>query len=167
MKQRLFCFLISFFFITSALASEHLRSLSLIGESDLRYFGLKVYHIKLFGEKERFSYDQKFAINITYNMNFTKEELAKRSIQEISKLHDLDESKKKNYYQKLLEVFTSVKKGDQKIALFLPQKGVKLYHNNNLVGEIGDIELARLFVDIWLDERGSFPSVTRRLLNKN
>lgn len=167
MKNRLFCFLISLFLISSSFATEDLPALSLIGESDLRYFGFKIYHIKLLGEKEQFSYDQKFAINITYNMNFAKEDLAKRSIQEIAKLHDLNDSQKKDYYQKLLKVFTSVKKGDQKIALFLPQKGVKLYHNDNFVGEINDIELARLFVDIWLDERSSFPSVTKKLLNKN
>lgn len=166
MKLRLFYFLISFFLASSTFATEDLSALSLIGESDLRYFGFKVYHIKLLGEKEQFSYDQKFAINITYNMNFSKENLAKRSIQEIEKLHDLTDSQKKDYYQKLLKVFTSVKKGDQKIAFFLPQKGIKLYHNDNFVGEINDIELARLFVDIWLDERSSFPSVTKKLLNK-
>ncbi len=140
---------------------------NLIGATELKYFGLKVYEINLWCEKPKFSYDQKFAIQIRYNMNFTKEELAKRSIEEIEKLHALNDSEKNDYYQKLLKIFSNVKKGDEKVAYFSPKKGVEMFYNNQLVGDISDLKLARQFVDIWLDERGSFPNVTKKLLGKN
>lgn len=146
---------------------QSFKSDNLIGESELKYFGLKVYDINLWCEKPQFSYNEKFAIHIRYNMNFSREDLAKRSIEEIERLHVLSQSDKKNYYQNLLQIFANVKKGDEKVAVFIPQKGVEMFFNNQLIGKISDPELARLFVDIWLDERGSFPQVTRKILGKN
>lgn len=174
MKKPIFAFLITFLLSSQLQAGEapkavmqNLNPNFLIGESDLKYFGLKVYRAELWCEKAQFSYEQKFAIHLTYNMNFAKEELAKRSIEEIENLHVLSAEDKKNYYQQLLKIFANVKKGDEKVALFSPKKGVEMYYNNQLIGKISDPKLARLFVDIWLDERGSFPKVTKKLLGKN
>lgn len=146
---------------------QSFKSYNLIGASELKYFGLKVYNIDLWCEKPQFSYSEKFAIYIRYNMNFSREDLAKRSIDEIERLHDLSDPVKKSYYQNLLQIFANVKKGDEKVAVFIPQKGVEMFFNNQLIGKISDPQLARLFVDIWLDERGSFPKVTKKLLGKD
>ncbi len=139
----------------------------LIGESDLKYFGLKVYHIELWSERVQFSYAQKSAIIISYNMNFAKDDLVKRSILEIERNHILAASEREFYQQELLKVFNSVKKGDKKTAIFLPNQGVEIYHNDQFVGKISDLKLARFFVDIWLDERSSFAEVTKKLLGKS
>jgi len=174
MKKHIFVFIIAIFIgskLNAANAPQPvLQNISpnfLIGESDLRYFGLKVYRAELWCEKAQFSYNQKFALHLTYNMNFSKEDLAQRSIEEIERIHVLQDLEKENYYQQLLKIFANVKKGDQKVALFLPQRGLEMYYNNQLIGKISDPKLARLFVDIWLDERGSFPKVTKKLLGKN
>lgn len=173
MKKQIFSFLILIFLSSGSYAlnapkpvEESLSNSFLIGESDLKYFGFKVYNIELWSEKKQFSYAEKFAIHITYNMKFSKENLAKRSIEEIERLHVLTELEKKSYYQNLLRIFSDVKKGDEKIAIFIPQKGVEMYHNNQLMGNISDVKLARLFVDIWLDKRSSFPEVTKKLLSE-
>lgn len=139
----------------------------LIGDSDLKVFGLKVYHISLWSEDAKFSYDKKFAINILYNMNFKREELAQRSIDEIEKLHHLSAEEENNYLKQLRSIFHSVKKGDQKLATFSPQEGLTMYYNDKITGKISDPKLARFFVDIWLDEKGSCPKVTKKILGKN
>ncbi len=174
MKKQIFTFLFAILLSgelcaanTPQAVTQNLKPSFLIGESDLKYFGLKVYRAELWCEKTQFSYEQKFAIHLTYNMNFAKEDLARRSIEEIEKIHALSDLEKKNYYQQLLQIFANVKKGDEKVALFSPKKGVEMYYNNKLIGKINDLKLARLFVDIWLDERGSFPQVTKKLLGKN
>lgn len=138
----------------------------LIGFDQLKFWGLKVYDIALWSEDAKFSYDKKFAIQIHYNMNFDREELAKKSLEEIELLHDLSASTKVSYLQQLTNIFHSIKKGDEKIALFSPKEGVLMFYNNELIGKISDKKLARLFVDIWLDERGSYPKITKKLLNK-
>ena len=140
---------------------------NLVGEADLKFFGLKVYHISLWGEDKNFSYEKKFAIHIRYNMNFSKEEMAKRSIEEIERLHQLSDDERSSYYQKLEGIFSAVKKGDEKTAIFTPNHGVALFYNGEISGIISDEKLARFFVDIWLDERGSYPKVTRKILGKN
>ncbi len=145
---------------------KNLAPAFLIGDSDLRFLGLKVYHIALWSEEAQFSYDKKFAIQILYDMNFSKEDLVKRSIDEIERLHVLSAKEKAEYLASLEKIFNSVKKGEEKVALFTPKQGVSLFHEGNLVGRISDLKLARLFVDIWLDERGSYPKVTKKILGK-
>jgi hypothetical protein len=97
-------------------------------------------------------------------MNFDREDLAKRSVVEIKKLHELTKEEEKNYQEQLLKIFHSVKKGDEKLAVFTPSKGVLMMYNGQKVGEISDLKLARLFVDIWLNLRGSYPEISKKIL---
>ncbi|NBV06768.1 MAG: hypothetical protein EBS06_05990 [Proteobacteria bacterium] len=173
MKKLIYNFFILLLFAQPIFAAEipaniskNLNPAFLIGDSDLRVLALKVYHIALWSEEKNFSYDKKFAIQIIYNMNFSKSDLAKRSVEEIEKLHTLTDQEKKSYFEQLEKLFASVKKGDEKVALFVPNQGVEMFYNGKLNGKISDLKLARLFVDIWLDERGSYPKVTKKLLGK-
>jgi hypothetical protein len=145
---------------------NNIKQPNLIGNSDLKFLGLKVYNISLWSEDKIFSYNNEFAIQINYNMNFSREDLAKRSIEEIKKNNYLSEKEEKNYYQELIKIFVNIKKGDEKVALFSPNQGVTLFYNNQIIGKISDLKFARLFVDIWLDERGSYPKTTRNILGK-
>ncbi len=138
----------------------------LIGKAKLNFLGFKVYDIELWSEDLNFSYQKKSAIFIKYNMNFKKEDLAKRSIDEIKLNHNLSQLEEENYLKKLNEIFVNIKKGDEKIALFNPNSGVILFHNNKEIGQITNLKFARLFIDIWLDERGSYPKITKQLLGK-
>jgi hypothetical protein len=138
----------------------------LIGATSLRFLGAKVYDISLWSEGREFSYNKNFAIHIKYNMSFGREELAQRSIDEIERLHKLNQEEKASYLENLKIIFHSVKKGDEKLAVFTPSKGVAMFYNGDLIGKISDPKLSRLFVDIWLDERGSYPEVTNRILGK-
>jgi len=173
MKKLLFKTLIFLFLSNNVFAYEipqviekSFKSTFLIGYSSLHFIGFKVYDIALWSENENFSYEKKFAIFIRYNMNFSKENLAKKSIEEIEKLHVLSQEEHKNYLAQLTKIFSSVKKGDEKVAIFLPGKGVELFYNGKLNGKVTDTKLARFFIDIWLDEKGSYPKVTREILGK-
>ena len=149
---------------------EILKSLinaKLMGEYNLKVMGLNIYNIKLWAENEKFSYDKKFAIEINYKMNFSKENLAKRSIEEISKIQKITDQNELIVYQReFLKIFLDVKKGDCKVAIFTPQKGVELFFNHQLVGTINDLKLARYFVDIWLSKNSSYPKMTTSILGE-
>lgn len=163
-----FCFFVSCSALAQDVAppefSKIAKSSYLIGSANLNFVGLKVYKISLWCDAEKFSYNQKFAIQILYNMNFTKEELAKRSIEEIKRFATLDQKQETQYYNQLMAIFSNIRKGDEKIAIFDPQNGVSLFHNHNLNGKITDLKFARLFVDIWLNDKNSYPQVTKKLL---
>ncbi len=174
MKKISYSFLFFLFFLAQVQAAEISPAISqnlapsyLIGDSDLNFYGLKVYHIALWSVEKKFSYDKKFAVQIRYNMNFSKEKLAQRSINEIERIHVLSSQEKEDYLIALKKIFSSVKKGDEKVALFIPNQGVEMFYNGKLSGKISDQKLARLFVDIWLDERGSYPKVTQKILGKD
>jgi hypothetical protein len=172
----LFLVLMLSFVIKTASASERniptslqniIKDPVLIGSSELKFLGLKVYNISLWSEDTNFSYNKIFAIQIKYSMNFSREDLVKRSLSEIKSLHEISSDEEASYIKQLTEIFNSVKKGDKKIAVFVPSQGVLMFHNNELTGKISNLKLARLFVDIWLDENGSYPKITKKLLGKN
>lgn len=146
---------------------KNLSAYNLIGSAPMTFMGLKVYDAALWSENKEFSYDRKFAVHIKYNMNFTKENLAERSIDEIEETRELSSRERREYLQKLNEIFVNIKKGDEKVALFDPKNGVILFYNNQKIGEISNLKFARYFVDIWLDEKGSHPKVTKKLLGKS
>ncbi|MBU6339516.1 MAG: chalcone isomerase family protein [Rickettsiales bacterium] len=168
LKTLIFLFLNNSIFAAeiSQVVSKNFQSHFLIGSSRLNFIGLKVYDIELWSEDEIFSYNKKFAILIRYNMNFSKEDLAKKSIEEIERLHVLSNEEHRDYFTQLTKIFRSVKKGDEKLAIFSPNQGVEMFYNNNSTGKVTNLKLARLFVDIWLDEKGSYPRVTREILGK-
>jgi hypothetical protein len=177
MKKAVIFFVLIFSFSSSLLAQisqneapkclkENFNPSFLIGSSQLRFLGFEVYQISLWSEKSKFSYDQKFAIQIRYHLAFSKDDLVEKSIDEISRLNKLDAEEESFYRLELNKSLRSVAKNDEKVAIFDPQKGVKILLNDKLIGEISDKKLARLFVDIWLDERGSYPKVTKKLLGK-
>jgi len=138
----------------------------LVGSATLKFLGIKVYDISLWSEEVGFSYEKRFAIYIKYNMNFSGEDLAQRSVTEIKRLHELSKQEESSYRESLKKIFSSVRKGDEKIAFFIPSQGVIIFHNGEPAGKISDPKLSRLFVDIWLDERSSYPKITKAILGK-
>jgi hypothetical protein len=138
----------------------------LLGNDTLKFFGLKVYDILLWSNKETFSYNQKLAININYNMNFSVKELTEKSIEEIKKNYEISENEQEIFTKKLNEIFVNIKKSDKKTAFFDPKKGVKLFHNSKLIGEINNLKFARYFIDIWLHDNSSYPSISKKLKGK-
>jgi hypothetical protein len=148
--------------------SENLSKPSRLGVHNLVVWGFKVYNIQLLSETKNFSYQNKFAIVINYQRDFAKNNLIKKSLEEISRINDInDKILLKTYQNKLEEIFLDVKKGDRKTAFFDPKKGVKLYFNGKFVGEINDLIFAKRFIDIWLSDKSSYPQMTSAILGKN
>lgn len=147
---------------------QNLESPNLIGQYDLKVIGLNVYNIKLWSRNKKFSYNDKFAIEINYKMNFSRENLVKRTIEEIKRIQNItDQNELIVYHREFMKIFLDVKKGDCKVAIFTPQKGVELFYNHKSVGKITEPELARYFVDIWLSKNSSYPKMTKTILGES
>ena len=148
--------------------NENFSKPSILGVHNLKVWGLKIYKIELLSEAKNFSYKNKLAIIINYQRDFAKDDLIKRSIEEISRANEIkDETLLKNYQKGLEEIFFNVKKGDRKTAFFDPKNGVKLYFNGKFAGAIKDLIFAKRFIDIWLGDKSSFPQMTKDILGKN
>ena len=139
-----------------------------LGAHNLKVWGFKIYNIQLLSETKNFSYQNKLALVINYQRDFAKNDLIKKSLEEISRINDIEDANLvKTYQNKLEEIFLEVKKGDRKTAFFDPKKGLKLYFNGKFVGEIKDLIFAKRFIDIWLSDKSSFPKMTKAILGKN
>ena len=135
-------------------------NLEVIGKTPLSFLGFKLYDIELRGENSEFSYDQKLAIRIIYNKNFSKEELTETSIDEICRINSLKREDIEMIYRKnFAKLFVDVKKGDTKVAIYDPKFGLEFYYNDQLTGKIKDVVFARRFIDIWLSDKARFKKV--------
>jgi hypothetical protein len=155
-------------FLNFSEINENFSKPSRLGNYNLKVWGFNVYNIQLLSETKKFSYQNKSALVINYQRDFAKKDLIQKSLEEISRINNInDEALLKNYQNKLEEIFFEVKKGDRKTAFFDPKNGVKLYFNGKFVGEIKDLIFAQRFVDIWLSRNSSFPKMTNAILGKN
>lgn len=170
MIKKFIIFLAIILNINSASALENsdysLDDLVVIGEYKLKIYGFKIYNIKLLGEDKNFSYNQKLALNIHYNRDFSKEDLVKTSLDEILRINQISKNDSELYKSRLEEIFVSVKKGDEKTAIFDPNFGLILYHNQKLNGKIADKIFAQRFFDIWLSENAKFLKMRNKLISK-
>lgn len=140
-------------------------NLKIIGKTPLTFLGFKLYEIELRGKEANFSYDQKLAIRIIYDKNFSKAELIETSIDEICRINSLKKSDIEAIYRERFEkLFVDVKKGDEKIAIYDPKFGLSLYYNGQLKNEINDVIFAKRFIDIWLNENARFKKVRNILI---
>jgi hypothetical protein len=152
-------FLILLITVKSSFAGDF-DNLKVIGKTPLSFLGFKLYDIELRGESSEFFYDQKLAIRIIYNKNFSKEELINTSIDEICRINSLKKEDIEMIYRKnFAKLFVDVKKGDTKIAIFNPKFGLEFYYNDQLTGKINDVVFARRFIDIWLSDKARFKKV--------
>ena len=148
--------------------NENFPKPSRLGSHNLKVWGFNVYNIQLLSETKNFSYQNKSALVIKYQRDFAKKDLIQKSLEEISRINNInDEALLKNYQNKLEEIFFEVKKGDRKTAFFDPKNGVKLYFNGKFVGTINDLVFAKRFFDIWLSDKSSYPKMTQAILGKN
>ncbi len=134
------------------------------GEGTLHFMLLHVYDTSLWTDAKTFSYEQPFALSITYRMNFSKEELAERSIKEIKHAHYLPDGTLARYKKIFLKIYPNVRKGDRITAVYNENKQVELYYNGSLYGTVEDKEFATRFFDIWLGEKTSELKLRNKLL---
>ncbi len=147
---------------------ENFSKPSRLGSYNLKVWSFNVYNIQLLSETKNFSYQNKSALVINYQRDFAKKDLIQKSLEEISRINNInDETLLKNYQNKLEEIFFEVKKGDRKTAFFDPKNGVKLYFNGKFAGTINDLVFAKRFFDIWLSDKSSYPKMTQAILGKN
>lgn len=129
------------------------------------YFGIKVYDINLWTDAKNWSYEDKFALQIKYNINIKKEKFTESSIKEIKRYYKIDD-RVDEYTKKFNEIFPDVVKGDIISAIYNPKTGVtELFHNSKLTGKISDKGFSRVFLDIWLHENNYYKEVSCELRN--
>lgn len=149
--------------LPAPVVAEH-PGLSAHGEGVMRFFGFKVYDVRLWTMKKPFAPGEPFALELVYDMAFNGRDIAGRSVQEMRGQGQRDETKLKRWGEAMTRIFPDIKKGDTLIGVSIPGKEARFYTREKLIATVPDPEFAQAFFDIWLSEKTSAPTVRNKLL---
>jgi len=148
-----------------AAVARDVPGLTPFGEGTMRFFGLKVYDVRLWTAMKAFTHLDPFALELIYDLSLSGRDIAERSIKEMRGQGHRDEAKLKRWGEDMAMIFPDIRQGDTLVGVSIPGKEVRFYTREKFIAAIADPEFARAFFDIWLSEKTSEPRVRSKLLN--
>ncbi|MEZ5542432.1 MAG: chalcone isomerase family protein [Pseudomonadota bacterium] len=134
-----------------------------VGTGKLTWLGMTVYQATLYAPDGVYQPERPHALRIRYEFSFSRESLARTTLQEIERMHGTLRAGAQ-LVQRLSAVFRDVGKGDQITGVHHPGEGAVFYSTESLLGRLDDPVLASAFFDIWLDPRTREPDLRKQLL---
>ncbi|MCQ4261374.1 hypothetical protein CXK91_01565 [Stutzerimonas stutzeri] len=140
----------------------------LIGEGQLRFFGLRIYDARLWSEAAPLQARTPFALELTYHRSISRDDLVRTSLEEIQRFSSepLDAEQLLRWRADMQQAFVDVQAGDRITGIFLPGRGCRFYVNDRLQHEVVDPLFAEAFFAIWLDPRSRDQKLRRNLLGE-
>lgn len=137
-----------------------------LGEGDMRWLGLRIYHATLWAQQWPFQPERTFALQLRYARSISRQRLVQASMDEMRRLGraSIDAATLAQWDATLTRAFTDVAQGDELTGVYLPGHGMRLYDKQRLLADIDDVRLARAFFAIWLDEGTRDQDLRRTLL---
>lgn len=139
------------------------------GEATLRYFGLRVYHARLWTLPEfrsRQPSEQPLVLELEYLRQLKGSAIAERSLQEMRRAGPMPEAQARRWLAEMQRIFPDVKAGDRITGQHLPGQGARFWRNGRAVGQVDDADFGRLFFGIWLAPTTSEPDMRLALLGQ-
>lgn len=158
------------FLLTLSLCAFALSSplyAKIIGQGELHVLFWHAYNAQLSSPTGTYSPAKPHTLTLTYQMEFTKEELVERTMKELTRHVKPSAQQKTAWEKQLLTLWPSVKKGDFIRADAVPHKQVTFYFNGTKKGSIRDATFAKHFTQIWLGENTSDPGLREQLLGQH
>ncbi|GAB7527265.1 hypothetical protein PBS_62560 [Paraburkholderia sp. 2C] len=136
------------------------------GSGEYRFLGLHLYDAQLWSARLPVSFDNRFALQLTYTTSATRERLATLGLNEMKRLAPtpLPDSLIARWRDDMLKAFVDVAPGDWLCGVFLPGTGVRFFANGAPTATIEDPEFARAFFNIWFDPQTRAKSLRTKLL---
>ncbi|GLK88509.1 chalcone isomerase family protein [Pseudomonas turukhanskensis] len=142
---------------------------ALVGQGDFTWFGLRVYHARLWSGAPAVSWEQPFALELTYLRELSRDTLVEASLDEMRRLGagSVDDAQLAAWGVELRKAFVDVQPGQRITGVYLPGKGGRFYVDSEFRHAVTDVDLSRAFFAIWLDTRTRNPQLRRELLGLN
>jgi hypothetical protein len=151
----------------SASLQAALRTPRLVGQHRLTYWGFEVYDASLWASTPFAAPDwhkQVLGLELRYLRDFKGTDLAQRSIDEIQGQRPLSPTQLQIWSATLQTLMPNVRAGESITAIYSPDQGMQLLHQDRLMGELRDAEFARRFLGIWLATETSQRKLRQNLL---
>jgi hypothetical protein len=144
-----------------------LRTPRLVGQQRLTYWGFDIYDASLWASTafapEAWA-KQNLIIRLRYLRDFKGADIAQRSIDEMQAQRPLTPAQLKSWPATLQALMPNVRSGESITGAYQPDKGMQLLHQDRLLGELSDTELAQRFLGIWLAPETSQRQLRQQLL---
>jgi hypothetical protein len=153
--------------VPAAIAAE-LPGARLLGQGDLRWFGLRVYTAQLWigaepPQPERFA-DVPFALQLQYAMSLSGRAIADRSLEEMTRMGLGDAARRERWHRAMQALFPDVGRGDRLTGINRPGRATPFHRGDQAIGAVDDPLFGPAFFGIWLDARTVAPDLRRQLL---
>jgi hypothetical protein len=138
-----------------------------IGEGTYRKMMLNVYDASLWTDAPSWSMSAPFALSLHYRMDISKNDIAERSVQEMSRAGTISRDMLDHYRGELDHALRDVKDGDRITAIYDPaSEKLSFYYNGNFTYSVTDKAFSWSFIGIWLSPRTSEPEFRKQLLGE-
>ncbi len=136
----------------------------LLGQGEMRWFGLRLYEASLWSDEKGYSPDKPFALTLTYARSISSARIVEASMTEMRRLGAADEARLARWQVWMQQAFPDVEEGDSITGVSLADGRVQFWSGGRLRAEFSDAAFARAFFAIWLDPRTREPGLRARLL---
>ena len=135
------------------------------GQGLLRFFGLKIYQATLFSEyKSGEIFNSKFFLRIKYFRDFKGKDIAKISFKEMHRLNLIAKEKESVWLAWMEENIPDIKKDDVLKGVYVPEEGIVLHHNENVVATLSDKDFCKIFFFNLATRKHLEPKLRQKLL---
>jgi hypothetical protein len=144
-----------------------LRTPRLVGQQRFTYWGFEVYDASLWASAPFDAEDwakQLLVLELRYLRDFKGADIAQRSIDEMQGQRALSAAQHNSWATTLQALIPNVRAGEHITGIYTPNKGMQLLHQDRMLGELRDPELAQRFLGIWLAPETSQRKLRQQLL---
>lgn len=138
-----------------------------LGRGTMRFFGLQIYDITLFGGAQRIGDDwagTPLALAIDYARSFDGRRIAERSLAEMTRQGTIDAATGERWLAAMQRLFPDVQAGDRLTGVQRPGEAALFFLNGSPRGDVRDAAFTRRFFGIWLAPQTSEPALRDSLL---
>ena len=140
------------------------------GQGRLSVMTFRIYEARLWTTAKPVDSDWSsslLALELIYAHSFSGASIAKRSIVEMQRQGEMDATDTASWLAAMKKIFPDVKKNDRISVVNLPGVGARFYYNGKHLGEVLDVDFAKLFIGIWLSPQTSEPALRSALLGES
>jgi hypothetical protein len=136
---------------------------ALVGEARFSLLGLSLFDAALYTESGRFTWNDEFALSLTYKRNAREEVLLNRTIRGMSERGAGDAKTLAPLRARLGSCFSDVARGDRFTAVSTGPDTARFYLNGKESCTVQWPDFRRDFFGIWLDAKGGQAKLSAQL----
>ena len=142
------------------------NDLSKGGETQFRWFGLKVYDIALWWSADNYNNSEKAALTIRYLRDIQAEDLIAETRKQWRLQGNVTDAQEAAWSARLNQLWPNVSKGDV-LTLYVESGRESLFYaNDQPLGSVTDPAFGPAFLSIWLSDRAKYPRLRDQLLGQ-